>query len=284
MTELNDLATPYFPSYCPGCGDIAIWAAIKKAAVEKGWDNTNTTLVAGIGCHGHMVNFIKITSFEGLHGRAIPVSTGIKMVNPRLNVLVITGDGDLLAEGGNHFLHVCRRNPDMAILLFDNGVYGLTTGQASPTSPQNYISKSTPLGNPEIPLHPLAVAIAAGITFAARTYSGDIAATAKMIAQAVDHRGLAIVDILQPCITFNKGFSHTYYQDNTYVLDTNYDLTNKTWAFEKSLEWGPKNIPLGIFYREERPVLETVVSTTNEPLVSVSPNKRDISELLKKYV
>lgn len=279
MTQEADLVTPHAPNFCPGCGDIAIWAAIKKAAANKGWDNTNTVLVAGIGCHGHMVNFVKLTSFEGLHGRALPVAAGIKMVNRNLNVMVLTGDGDMLAEGGNHFIHACRRNHDLSVILFDNGVYGLTTGQTSPASPLGFKSKSTPSGNPDNPLSPLTLAIASGATFVARVYTGEIEKVAEMIGKAADHKGLAVVDILQPCVTFNKEYTHQFYQDNSYQLGSDYNPNDRVAAFAKSLEWGIKQIPLGILYQEDRPTLEELTPGA----VQQPQFKRDISELLRKY-
>jgi 2-oxoglutarate ferredoxin oxidoreductase subunit beta len=278
-----NLTTSHFPNFCPGCGDLGIWAAFKNAAISIGWDNTNAVIVAGIGCHGHLTNFIKITSFEGLHGRALPLATGIKLVNPRLNVFVVTGDGDLLAEGGNHFIHACRRNHDLTILLHNNAVYGLTTGQTSPTSPRNYKSKSTPAGNPDEPIHPLTLAIASGATFVARAYAGDIPFLADMIIKANNHQGLSTIDILQPCITFNKEYTHQFFQQNIYKLGSDYDPTNKTTAFTKSLEWGPKQIPLGIIYQEDRPLPPTPNLRDQIPQNLVPSEARDISELLKKY-
>src|SRR3989344_4710470 len=168
MTELKDLTTLCSPNWCPGCGNFTIWAAFKNACVKKGWDNTNSVLVAGIGCHGHILNFTKITSVEGLHGRAIPVATGIKMVNNNLNVFVFTGDGDCLAEGGNHFIHACRRNHNLTIIIHNNALYSLTTGQACPTTPLGEKTKSTPFGNLDNPLNPVALAIVSGATFVAR--------------------------------------------------------------------------------------------------------------------
>jgi 2-oxoglutarate ferredoxin oxidoreductase subunit beta len=135
------------PTWCPGCGDFGIWTAFQNAASMANWNNTNTVLVAGIGCHGHIVNFMDITSFEGLHGRAIPVASGIKMANHNLNVFVFTGDGDSLSEGGNHFSHAARRNQNLTVIIHDNAIYGLTTGQTSPRSPIGFQSKSTPNGN-----------------------------------------------------------------------------------------------------------------------------------------
>lgn len=284
MPSLNDLTTGCSPTWCPGCGDIAIWGAFKNAAVKEGWDSTNSALVAGIGCHGHIVNYTKITSFESLHGRALPVATGIKLANHHLNVFVFTGDGDCLAEGGNHFIHTCRRNHNLNIIIHDNAIYGLTTGQTSPTSPHDYKSKSTPQGNPDYPINPLAVAIAAGATFVARGYAGDIAGTADLIAKAAAHQGVSVLDILQPCVTFNSLYSHTFYRDNTYQLGPDHDSTNKELAFKKSLEWGEKQIPLGVFYQVEAPTYESQLpQIKDKPLVDTPPVAHDISELLNKF-
>ncbi|OGH10486.1 MAG: hypothetical protein A2857_00770 [Candidatus Levybacteria bacterium RIFCSPHIGHO2_01_FULL_36_15] len=284
MTELKDLTTLCSPNWCPGCGNFTIWAAFKNACVKKGWDNTNSVLVAGIGCHGHIINFTKITSFEGLHGRAIPVATGIKIANHRLNVFVFTGDGDCLSEGGNHFVHSARRNHDLTIILHDNAIYGLTTGQTTPTSPHRFKSKSTPQGNPDWPISPLTLAIASGATFVARVYAGNIPQMTDIMIRANEHKGLSIVDILQPCVTFNKEYTHAYFQENTYYLDEKHDATNKAEAFKKSLEWGPKQIALGVFYQEDKPCYESQIPQLSEkPLIENPPVKRNLEELFKKY-
>lgn len=285
MNKTDNLATKNFPTWCPGCGDFTIWAAFKNAAVSAGWDNTNSVLVAGIGCHGHIVNFIKMTSFEGLHGRALPVASGIKLANNRLNVFVFTGDGDCLAEGGNHFIHACRRNHDLTVILHDNAVYGLTTGQSSPASPHGYKSISTPEGDYEYPISPLTLAIASGATFVARAYSGQVDKLSEIIIAANNHHGLAIIDVLQPCVTFNKEYTHQYFQSNTYYLGSDYDVTNIESAFKKSLEWGPKQIPLGILYKIEKPTYESQIpQISQKPLVELSPPDRNFEELFKGYL
>ncbi|MFZ5424586.1 MAG: thiamine pyrophosphate-dependent enzyme [Patescibacteria group bacterium] len=279
----KNLKTPNKPNWCPGCGDLAIWTAFKNAAAEKDWNNHNTAFVAGVGCHGHMVNFVRLTALEGLHGRALPVASGLKMANSDLNVFVFSGDGDGLAEGGNHFLHTARRNHDLTMLLHDNAVYGLTTGQTSPRSPKGYISKSTPDGSFEEPLHPLTLAIAVGASFVARAYSGDIEYLTKLIIEANEHKGFALIDILQPCVTFNKMYSHIFYQRNTYYLDENYDFTNKMAALEKSMEWEENRIPLGVFYKVDAPSYESQIPQIKDTaLVKQNMSKRDISELLEK--
>lgn len=282
---MQDLTTPCAQNWCPGCGDIAIWAAFKTAVIRQGWDNTNTALVAGIGCHGHLLNFTKLTSFQGLHGRALPVAAGIKMANHNLNVFALTGDGDCLSEGGNHFIHACKRNHDITILIPDNSVYGLTTGQTSPTSPHGYKSKSTPEGNLENPLHPMALAIAAGATFVARGYASNIPQLTDLIIKAQQHKGVAVLDILQPCVTWNKIYTHAYFQENIYYLDASWDSTNKKAAFEKCLEWGPKQIPLGVFYQVNEPTYESQIpQIVEKPMIEISNDRKDgMADIFKHF-
>lgn len=253
---LSELNTKHSPTWCPGCGNFGIWTGFKMAASKTGWDNTNSVIVAGIGCHGHIVNYTSITSFEGLHGRALPIASGIKYIKPNLNIFVFTGDGDCLGEGGNHFFHAARRNSNFTVILHNNDIYGLTTGQTSPTTSQNFHSKSTPEGNFDKPFKPLSLAISAGATFVARAFAGNIAHLSEMIIKANEHQGFAIIDVLQSCPTFNEETNPLYFHQNVYKLGDDYNPNDKLKAFEKSLEWGEKQIPLGIIYQEDRPVPE----------------------------
>ena len=288
MTELADLQTPCTVNFCPGCGDFGIWSAFKQAAVQGDWNSENTALCTGVGCHAHILNFIKITGFGSLHGRSVPIACGIKLANPDLNVFTFVGDGDCLAEGGNHFIHTCRRNHDITIIIHDNAIYGLTTGQTSPRSPHGFVTKSTPEGNIDEPVNPIALAIAMGATFVARTYAGDIPGMAEMIKQANDHRGIAIVDALQPCVTFNKEMTHEYYQKNIYKLGDDHDVTDKVVAFEKAQEWGEKKIPVGVFYKVDKPTYDEQIPVYRNKVVknvvAEGVKKRDVSELFEKLV
>ena len=285
MTTPADLKTKCDPNWCPGCGNLAIWAAFKSACVEKDWNSLNSVMVAGIGCHGHIINFTKMTSFEGLHGRAIPVATGIKLANHLLNVFVFTGDGDCLGEGGNHYLHAARRNHDIKVFLHDNALYALTTGQTSPATPHGSITKSTPQGNPDYPLNPLTLALAAGATFVARAYAGDINYVKEMMIKATDHKGFAVVDILQPCTTFNKMMTHEFLQTNTYHLGPDHDASNKQAAFLKIGEFGEKSIPLGVFYQEEKPSYESQLPQLKQmPLIAHKIVRDNVKELFKQYI
>ena len=284
MTTLDDLKTPKACTWCPGCGNFGIWAAFKQAAVQKGWNNTDTVMVAGIGCHGHINNFVKLSSFEGLHGRPIPVAAGIKMVNKNLNVFVFTGDGDCLAEGGNHLIHAARRNQDITVILHDNALYALTTGQTSPRSSCGYKSKSTPFGNQDEPLHPLRLALSAGATFLARVFSNDTPALVDTIIKANNHKGFSLIQILQPCTTFNKEYTSKFYQDNTYKLDNNYNSKDKEVAFAKLLEWGEKKISVGIFYQSEEPTCEGAIFEARGSDSALLPTKkRNIDDSLKFF-
>lgn len=285
MTTMADLATPIMPNWCPGCGNLPLWLAFKNAAISEGWDNTNTALVAGIGCHGHLVNFTKLTSFEGLHGRPLPVAEGLKLANSRLNVFVFTGDGDCLGEGGNHFIHACRRNHNLTVILHDNGLYSLTTGQTSPVTEHGVKTKSTPLGNPDYPLNPMATALSAGATFIARGYAGHTKQLTDMIIKASKHEGFAIIDILQPCEVFNKLLTHQFYQQNVYYLEDSYDPSDKIKAFERVHEFGEKHIPLGIFYTEQKPTYESQYEyLEGKPLIDVPVERKNLDSLFNKFI
>jgi len=288
--------TPVTCNWCPGCGNLAIWSAFKRACVQGEWNDNNTAIVAGIGCHGHIVNFTKITAFEGLHGRAIPVASGIKLARHDMNVFVFTGDGDCLAEGGNHFIHAARRNQNITVILHDNAIYGLTTGQTSPRSPKGFKSKSTPDGNIEEPLHPLRMALAAGATFLARAYAGDIPKLQQLFIRANKHPGFAVIQILQPCVSFNHVYTHDWYKENIYELPPDYNRADKATAFAKTMEWafdtvqapaaagGKKGIPVGVLYEVHEPTYEEQVPLlANGPLMAHEPVKRDVSKLLNKY-
>jgi 2-oxoglutarate ferredoxin oxidoreductase subunit beta len=285
MKHADELTTKNTCTWCTGCGNFGIWTAFREAAVQQKWDDNNTAIVAGIGCHGHIINFLQMTAFEGLHGRAIPVASGVKMVNNRLNVFVFTGDGDCLSEGGNHFIHAARRNQNITVILHDNAVYGLTTGQTSPRSPKGYKSKSTPFGNIEEPLHPLRLALSAGATFLARAYAGDIEHVTELMIAANNHPGFAVIQILQPCVTFNREYTHDFFQENIYRLDDQYDATNQEAAYAKTLEWGIKKIPTGILYQVRKPTYEEQIpQIATKPLVNGELKKRDISRLLSTYI
>lgn len=252
MTSIVDF-TGYAPTWCPGCGNWGIGASIKQALVELGHSPSSASVVFDIGCSGNMNDFINAYAVHGLHGRSIPTAIGIKLANHKMKVIAIGGDGGLYGEGGNHFLHACRGNHDITVLVHDNSVYGLTTGQVAPTANKGMKSKSTPNGTIEIPVNPLVLAISQGATFVANAFAGDIKNLIEIMRQGINHKGFSLINILQPCITFNKVNTYKYYMEKTYKLDASYDKTNYETALIKATEISSEKYPLGIIYQTERP-------------------------------
>ena len=272
-------------TWCRGCGNFGIFVALQNAFAELGWKPSDVLIVYGIGCHGHMVNYLNTFGFEGLHGRALPLATGAKLANKKLNVIVIAGDGDQLGEGGNHFIHAARRNVDITCIIHDNQVYGLTVGQASPTSQKEFKSRTTPYGVVEEPINPLSLAIATDASFVARSFSGDIKHLTKTIVEAIKHKGFSVVDVFQPCVTFNYVNTFSWFYQKVYKLEEQgYDPSNRAQAFEKSLETGEK-LPVGVFYKTEREVFEEELPQLKEmPLVDQSIENIDIEKLLSEFI
>ncbi len=280
----DSLKTHFLPTWCPGCGDFGIWMALRNALATLGIDSDNGLIVYGIGCHGNMYDWMNMYSFAGLHGRALPVAQGAKLANHKLPVIVVSGDGDCLGEGGNHFIHAAKRNPDITVLIHNNEVYGLTTGQASPTAQKGFKTKSTPDGALDEPVNPLALALTSGATFAARAFAGDIPGLTDLIVQAIRHRGFSVLDILQPCVTFDKVHTYAWYRQRVYKLESEaYVPDNRMKAIEKAVEWGDR-IPLGVFYKEERPTSEDREPALRESaLVDLSPEVPDMSPILNEF-
>jgi len=251
-----DLNTKAINTWCPGCTNFMILAALKNAITElidEGKLNKdNFTLGAGIGCHGKIADYINVNSIISLHGRVVPTMTGVKMANPNLTVVVFSRDGDSYAEGMEHLVHAAKRNTDIKLFVHNNQVFGLTTGQVTPTSTKGYRGKSTPLGSVEEPINPHLVMLASGATFVARSYAGDLAGTTKMMKQAILHKGFAYLDIIQPCISFND--TRDYFKERVYWIDSNLPKNDLKWAMEKVQE--KEKIPLGIFYKVDRPTFE----------------------------
>jgi len=284
MSMLNDFKTAFMPNWCPGCGDFGIWGSLKNALVEKGWGPTDFCMVYGIGCYGHMVNFLKSYAIETLHGRPIPVAQGIRLANHKLPVVIVAGDGDTFGEGTNHLVHIARRNVQATMIVHDNQVYGLTTGQTAPTAQKGFKTKSTPSGVLEDPVNPVAIALAAGATFVARGFAGDIPGLTKLIVQALSHKGFAFVDVFQPCVTFNHVNTYAWYREHIYSLGAEHDVTNRASAFEKALEWGPR-VPTGIFYQVEKPTYEDQTpQLIKEVLVEQTLPPQNLTSLMEELV
>ena len=256
------------PDWCPGCGDFGVLAAVQKALVELQIPNHQVVTISGIGCSSNFPGFIETYGMHTLHGRALPVATGVKMSNPALTVLVTGGDGDGLGIGGNHLTHTIRRNVDLTYLVMDNQIYGLTTGQTSPTSRIGMKTKSTPHGNIEGPINPISMALAAGATFVARGFSGDQKHLTDLIRQGIAHKGFSFLDIFSPCVTYNKDNTFQWFRPRVKRLedDTAYDASDWVAAMEKSTHWGDE-IPIGKFYeRADLPSLDEA-----EPVLKDGP-------------
>jgi 2-oxoglutarate ferredoxin oxidoreductase subunit beta len=285
MVNLNDLRTPKTNTWCPGCGNFGILMAFKKALIELGIEREDAVLVSGIGCHGKMVNYVNINGFHGIHGRVLPLATGIKLANPRLNVVGFAGDADQYNEGWGHFAHAIRQNIDMTLIVHDNMVLGLTTGQATSTSQQGFKSKSTPFGVIPPMLNPIAHALVSSGTFVARGFSGDMLHLKGLIVEAIKHRGFAFIDVFQPCVTFNYLNTYEWFRQRVYKLEENdHNLTDREKALEKALEWGDK-IPIGIFYKKERPIYSDSLPQMNgERPTKLQTKNIDITATLKELM
>ncbi len=283
MVTINDYAGGK-PAWCPGCGDFSILAAVKKALVDLRLEPYKVLMVSGIGQAGKLPHYTKCNVFNGLHGRPVPAAIGAKIANPELTVIAISGDGDGYGEGGNHWIHAMRRNHDITYLVHNNQVYGLTKGQASPTSDQGFVTKTTLEGAPP-PVYPIALAIAAGAGFIARGFAGDIEHLAELIKAGISYKGFALIDILQPCVAFNHKNTYDWYKERVYKLDeASYNSSDKMGAFEKSQEWGER-IPIGIIYREETASFEEQVPALKKgPLVKQKIDPMRVAGLLNEFV
>lgn len=293
MTTLKDLEVNYdAPNWCPGCGDFGIWVSVKNAIVQLGLKPWEVVLVSGIGCSSKLPYWVKTYGFNGLHGRPIPVAEGIRLANNGLTVLVIGGDGDQYGEGLSHWLHAARRNVNITLLVHDNQIYGLTTGQFSPATDMGTKNKATPVPTVETPVNSLSLALSAGATFVARGFAGDTKLESQLIVEGIKHKGFSIIDSLQPCVTFNQKNTYHWFYDRIYSLEEKgHVITNKEEAYKRAEEWPLKKIlsegekekiGVGIFYKEERLTWEEQTpQIATVPLVKQSLDSIDISPLLK---
>ncbi|AKB29362.1 2-oxoglutarate oxidoreductase, beta subunit [Methanosarcina siciliae T4/M] len=271
------------PAWCPGCGNFQILSAVKQALVELDIEPWEVLMVSGIGQSGKLPHYMKCHTFNGLHGRTLPVATAAKLANHSLHVIAVAGDGDCYGEGGNHFLHAIRKNPNITLLVHDNQIYGLTKGQASPTTAKGTRTKVQPSGVPAEPLNPLALAISQDCSFVARGFAGDPEHLKELIKTAITHRGFSLLDILQPCVTFNKVNTFKWYRERIYKLEAEYDPYDRMKAFERALEWGEK-IPNGIFYKKDKDTLEEMFLTIREePLVRQKFSIEDVKSEIEKF-
>jgi 2-oxoglutarate ferredoxin oxidoreductase subunit beta len=261
---VKEYASPIKPTWCPGCGDFGILSAVKQGLVKAGLAPHQVLVVSGIGCGSKLPDYANLNGFMTLHGRPLPIATGARLANHGLKVITIHGDGDALGLGMGHFIHTARRNIGIVDLIQNNQIYGLTKGQYSPTSDAGFITSTSPDGAVEMAAHPVALALTAGGTFIARGFAGDVKGLGELIAQALQHKGYALVDILQPCVTFNRKNTYDWYRERVYDLaETDYDPGDRVAAFQKALEWGDR-IPLGVIYRTELPTYEEQVAALKD--------------------
>lgn len=279
---VSDFTSSYKPTWCPGCGNFGIWASLRRALVELGLGPHEVLAVYDIGCCGNGSNWFRSYGFHSLHGRALPLAVGARLGNHKLKVMAFAGDGGALGEGGNHFIHTCRTNIDLTYFIHDNQLYSLTTGQASPTSQKGMETKSTPQGTALGQLYPLQLAISAGATFVARGFADDLQGLTELMLMAIEHKGFAVLDILQPCPTFNLINTREWYGKYIKKLtQDNWDASNKNKALILAGNWHDF-IPVGILYQEARPTLEeSLPALSGEPLIS-QVKEYDIMNLLEE--
>lgn len=272
-------------AWCPGCGNFEIIAALKSALKQLGKKPHEVLLAAGIGQAAKTPQYLNTNGFCGLHGRSLPPAAAAKIVNSTLTVIVNTGDGDSYGEGGNHFLHNIRRNVDITHFVHDNQIYGLTKGQASPTTELKMVTDVQPIGSMNEPLNPVLLAITLGAGFVARAFSGNREQLISIMKEAINYKGYALVDILQPCVTFNKTNTFQWYNKRVYKLAEDYDPSNKISAMEKAMEWELR-IPTGILYRQEKQTFNDKLDFLREgpPLVERNVDLNKIKAYMKDFI
>ena len=283
MSTLQDFSG-YTPTWCPGCGNHGIGISIKSALTQMNLSPSDVFVVFGIGCSGNMNDFLNAYAVHSLHGRAIPTAIGMKIANHKSHVLIIAGDGDCYGEGGNHFLHACRGNHDLTVIIHDNSVYGLTTGQVAPTAQKGYKSKSTPAGIIETPINPLTLAISQGATFVAQTFAGDTPHLISMIKEGIHHKGFSLVNVLQPCVTFNKINTYQYSREKAYKLSKDYKKNDLHTALTKASEVNEEKFPLGVFYQIEKPSYTDQLPQIKEKTLIEKERFSNFDQLLKEFI
>lgn len=267
-------------TWCPGCGNFSILKILKEALTELHIKPEELMMVSGIGQAAKAPHFIKSHVFNGLHGRALPPATAIKAVNPALTVIVESGDGDIYGEGGNHFIHTVRRNPDITVIVHNNMVYGLTKGQASPTSQLGFKTNVQTDGVCSEPFNPVSIAISLDVSFVARAFCGDFQETKEIFKKAIKHKGFSLIDVFQPCVTFNKVNTFKWFKEQTCYLEDDYNPYNRADAFKRSTE----KLPLGIFYiNPGKKTFEEntgIYETSEEPLFKRIRNREKLYGLI----
>ncbi len=273
-------------AWCPGCGNFGIHNVLMKSLAELDIKPNNLVIVSGIGQAAKMPHYLRCNVFNGLHGRALPAAVAIKAVNPELTVIAESGDGDMYGEGGNHFTNNIRRNPDITNIVHNNMVYGLTKGQASPTSQRGFVTPVQVNGVILEPFNPIAVAIALDASFVARAYIGDMEKTKEILKRAILHKGYSLVDIFQPCVTFNRANTYQWFKEVTYYLEDSFDPHDKDAAIRRAME--KAKLPLGIFYvNTDKKTFEenlNVYQDMSEPVIHRKPELEKLQLLIESFV
>ncbi len=278
------------PDWCPGCGDFSVLNAMKRALFELGLNPHEVLVVSGIGCSSNLPGFINSYGMHTLHGRGLAVATGAKLGNHHLKVIATGGDGDGFGIGGNHFVHTMRRNVDLTYIVMDNQIYGLTTGQVSPTSSKGMKTKSTPHGSVENPINPIPMAIVGGATYVARAFSGKQKHLVDILKGAIEHRGFSFVDVFSPCVTYNKDNTYKWFNPRVKILEEEegYDPTDLHASIDKGYMWG-EEIPIGLIWkRNDLPSLEELEPVLDEggPLAhrKLGISKEQADNLIKEML
>ena len=276
----NDFKTDLKPVWCPGCGDFAVLNSAYRALAESGCLPHETIVVSGIGCSSRLPGYVEAYGFNSLHGRALPIATGAKLASPRMTVLAVGGDGDGIAIGGNHFIHAARRNVDISYFMMDNEIYGLTKGQAGPTTPSGDKTKSTSYGNPDPSIDPCALAISLGASWVARGFSGDVKGTQELMKKAIAHRGFAFLNIISPCVTWRGDDQHKELRAKLKIIGKEHDATDREAALRFTNE-ASDVLTVGVLYDVRRPSLIEGMAGIENRARRATAVKRD--DLLKPF-
>ena len=287
-TTLQELDPKHKAQWCPGCGNFGIVLAIKNAIIKQGIDPKDVLVVSGIGCSSKTPHYIKTYGIETIHGRALPVATGAKLANEDLHVIVVGGDGDGYGIGMGHLMHAFRRNINLTYIVHNNEVYGLTKGQTSPTAPKGTKSVSTPNGAVETAVNPMVLALAGGATFIAKGFAGDVAHLSTLIEKGMQHKGFSIIDVAQPCVSYNPRMSYNWYKERIYKLEEQegYDPKNKHWSYNIALQDQEDKIPVGIYYHSDNDretYIDDLPEDEKQALVRQDISNVEIDHLLDMY-
>jgi len=274
----------YNPTWCPGCGNWGIGMALKTALANLNYSPSDILVSFGVGCSGNANDFLNAYGLHTLHGRSVSTIIGMKIANHKMPVIAVVGDGDCYGEGGNHLLHAVRGNHDVTVIVHNNSVYGLTTGQVAPTAQKGFKSKSTPFGIIEKPLNPLSLALTQGASFIGQSFAGNLPHMTEIIAKAIKHKGFSLVNVLQPCVTFNKIYTYPYFIQHSYKLDEKYDPKNYDQALVKTEEYVKEKFALGVIYQEERATYTDELSQLKNASLVEKDRFKDFSSIISEFI